>query len=117
MDGTKQIARKRVPAPDDFNIQDYTDKVFWTYNGNEENVTLRCRLNILDQVIDCFGEGIELNNVNRNTFDVTVPVCLSGTFYAWVVQFVGEMSIISPGYIRDAYAGYLQDAIDDALGD
>ena len=115
MDGTKQIQKKRVPVPDDFNVQDYTDKVFWMYDGNEEAVTLRCRHGILDQVIDRFGEGIELKNVTANTFDITVPVCISNTFYAWVVQFVGEMNIVSPGYIRDAYAEYLQDAIDDVL--
>lgn len=116
MDGTKQIARKRVPEPEDFHLQDYTDKIFWMYNGQEEEVTLRCKHSILDQVIDRFGEGIELKNVRRETFDVTVPVCISGTFYAWVMQFVGEMTIVNPGHVKDAYAEYLQDAIDDVLG-
>lgn len=37
------------------------------------------------------------------------------TFYAWVFQFVGEMNIVAPGYVRDAYAEYLQQAIDDVL--
>lgn len=116
MSGVKQVSRKRIPAPEDFKIQDYTDKVFWMYDGNEEEVTLRCRNKILDQVIDRFGEGIELKNVTRQTFDVTVPVCISGTFYAWVTQFVGEMTIVAPGNVKDAYAGYLQEAIDDVLG-
>ena len=105
-----------MPEPEDFNLQDYTDKIFWMYNGQEEEVTLRCKHSILDQVIDRFGEGIELKNVRKETFDVTVPVCISGTFYAWVLQFVGEMNIISPGHVKDAYAEYLQDAIDDVLG-
>jgi len=116
MSGVKQISRKRLPAPADFSIQDYTDKVFWMYDGNEEEVTLRCRHRILDQVIDRFGEEIELKNVTQQTFDVTVPVCISGTFYAWVTQFVGEMTIVAPGNIKDGYAGYLQEAIDDVLG-
>ena len=115
MTGVKQVARKRIPAPDDFNNQDYTDKVFWMYDGNEEEVTLRCRHKILDQVIDRFGEGIELKNITRQTFDVTVPVCISGTFYAWVVQFVGEMNIVSPGHVKDAYASYLQESIDTVI--
>ena len=116
MTGVKQVARKRIPAPEDFSIQDYTDKVFWMYDGNEEDVTIRCRHKILDQVIDRFGEGIELKNVTKQTFDVTVPVCISGTFYAWITQFVGEMTIIAPGNVKDAYAEYLQEAIDDVLG-
>ena len=116
MTKVRQIQKKRVPEPDDFNVQDYTDKVFWMYDGNEEEVTLRCRHKILDQVIDRFGEGIELKNITKQTFDVTVPVCISGTFYAWIVQFIGEMNIVAPGNIRDAYAEYLQDGIDDVLG-
>ena len=115
MDTPKQVNRKRIPPPADYNVQDYTDKVFWMYDGNEEEVTLRCRHKILDQVIDRFGEGIELKNVTRQTFDVTVPVCISGTFYAWVVQFVGEMNIVAPGHVQQAYADYLQQAIDDVL--
>ena len=117
MIGVKQVSKKRIQAPAGFNIQDYTDKVFWMYKGNEEDVTLRCRHKILDQVIDRFGEGIELKNVTRQTFDVTVQVCISGTFYAWITQFVGEMTIVGPGYVKDAYAGYLQEAIDDVQVD
>ena len=47
---------------------------------------------------------------------ITVPVSISGTFYGWIFQFVGEMNIIEPGYVKDAYADYLQEAIDDVLG-
>ena len=113
MDGTKQFAQKRVPA--DFNIQDYTDKVFWMYDGQEEEVTLRCHNGILDQVIDRFGEGITLKNLTDRTFDVTLPVCISGTFFAWVLQFVGEMKIIGPEYVKDAYMQYLQQALSDTI--
>ena len=113
----KQIARKRVPEPATFNVQDYVDKVFWMFKGPVDEVTLRCKHEILDQVIDRFGEGIDFKNITKKTFDVTVPVCISGTFYAWVTQFVGEMVIVAPEHVRQAYAGYLTEAIDDALGE
>ncbi len=116
MEVPKQLANKRVPPPEDFDVRDYTDKVFWMYDGPKEEVTLRCRIGILDQVIDRFGEGIELKNRGRETFDVTVPVSLSTTFYAWVFQFVGEMRILEPGYVREKYAGYLEQAMDETLG-
>ena len=87
------------------------------FKGPVVEVTLRCRHSILDQVIDRFGEGIDFKNITKKTFDVTVPICVSGTFYAWVTQFVGEMTIVEPGNVREAYAGYLQEAIDDVLGE
>ena len=116
METPKLLTRKRMPQPEGFNVQDYTDKVFWMFNGPQEEVTLRCRQAILDQVIDRFGQDIEIKNVQNDTFDITVPVSISGTFYAWVFQFVGEMNILSPGHVKDAYADYLQEAIDDVLG-
>lgn len=116
MTKVKQIQKKRVPEPEDFNIQDYTDKVFWMYDGNEEEVTLRCKRHLMDQMIDKFGEGVNVSNVRRETFDITVPVHISGTFYAWVTQFIGEMTITGPGHVRDAYAEFLQEGIDDVLG-
>ena len=79
-------------------------------------MTLRCDPEILDQVIDRFGDGIEIK-AGKKHFTVTVPVSLSTTFYAWVFQYVGKMSIISPEHVREAYAGYLEEALDDVLGE
>ena len=71
---------------------------------------------LMDQAIGKFGEDLEIKNVRRDTFDIAVPVSVSGTFYAWVFQFVGEMAIVSPGHVKDVYADLLQQAIDNALG-
>ncbi len=111
------LRKKRESAPEDFDVRDYTDKVFMMYGGPEEEVTLKCKTEILDQVIDRFGEGIELKNRCRDTFEVTVPVSLSTTFYAWVFQYVGKMRILGPEYVREKYAGYLEMAMDEALGE
>ena len=110
------LPSRRVAPPEDFDVRDYTDKVFRMYGGPEENVTLRCRREILDQVIDRFGDRIAIKPV-KNGFRVTVPVSLSTTFYAWVFQFVGQMEIVAPEHVRVAYAGYLEEALDDALGE
>jgi hypothetical protein len=60
---------------------------------------------------------VALEEVNREFFVITVPVSLSTTFYAWVFQYVGKMRILGPEYVREKYAGYLQDAMDEALGE
>ncbi len=116
MEVPKQLPNKRVPEPEKFDVRDYTDKVFRMYGGLEEKVTLRCNLEILDQVIDRFGDGIEIKPGKKH-FTVTVPVSLSTTFYAWVFQYVGKMSILAPEHVREAYAGYLEEALDNVLGE
>lgn len=110
------LRQKRVPPPEDFDVRDYTDKVFWMFDGLVEEVTLRCRMSILDQVIDRFGEDVNMKVLDSGTFDVTVPVAVSSTFYGWMCQFTGEMRILEPRNVREAYAAWLQEAIDDVLG-
>ena len=107
----KQLSQKRVPEPEDFNIQDYVDKVFWMFKGPVEEVTLRCSHGILDQAIDRFGEGIEIQNITEDEFDFTVPVAVSGTFFAWVFQFTGQMKILAPASVKDAYGDFLKKAL------
>lgn len=112
------LKKTRVPEPDTFDVRDYTDKVFRMYGGPEENVVLRCKTEILDQVIDRFGEQPEIKeDPDGETFQVIVPVSLSTTFYAWVFQYVGKMKILAPEYVREAYAGYLEEALDETLGE
>ncbi len=116
MDVPTQIRQKRVPAPATFNIQDYTDKVFRMYSGEEHDVTFRCRHGLMDQMIDKFGEGFGITNIQDETFDFTVPANVSGTFFAWVTQYAGEMKITAPENVRQEYAKYLQKAMEDFAG-
>ena len=115
MDLVTVTEEDRVPAPPDFNLQDYNDKIFKMYDGDETEVTLRCHHGIIDQVIDKFGKKIELKNITKDTFDITVPVSLSGTFFSWVFTYAGRMTIVKPEKASNWYVNMLQDALDDAL--
>ncbi len=115
MKDMEQVQEKRVPEPEDFNVKDYTDRAFWMHDSWEETVTLRCRRNMMDRIIDRFGEGVYISNTQEEIFDVTFSVQISGAFYGWLTQFVGEMTILAPEHLRDAYVEYLQEAIDDTL--
>ena len=112
-----QVQIRPVPKPADYHVQDYVDKVFWMYDGNEEEVTLRCRNHLLDQVIDRFGEGVEVKNITAETFDIQVNVCVTGTFFAWVFQFGGEIVIAGPESVQDRYVHHMEHAIDATLAE
>lgn len=73
-------------------------------------------IQILDQVFDRFGEEANIKVLDSGTFEVTVPVAVSSTFFGWMCQFTGEMRILGPKHVRGAYAAWLQEAIDDVLG-
>ena len=115
MDYVTITDEERVPEPEDFHIQDYTDKIFNMFDGEEMDVTLRCKHSLVDHVVDKFGLKIKLENITEETFDVTVPVSLSGTFFAWLFLFAGEMTVVKPEKANNWYVSLLQDALDDAL--
>ena len=71
----------------------------------------------MDQVIDKFGTKVQVMNRTDKTFDIQVQICVTGTFFAWLFQYVGEMSIVSPMHVKEAYINRLQDALDDELTD
>ena len=102
-----------VPPPDTFNIRDYSEKIFWMYDGEEERVTLRCRHHMMENIIDAFGEDVVPENVTEDTFDVTVTVSVSNTFFAWVLGFAGDMTIAGPVKAREEYIGLLKREIDE----
>lgn len=116
MDLVKVTEMDSVPEPEDFNLQDYNDKIFKMYDGEEVEVTLRCRNELIDQVIDKFGTKIVLQHKTRTTFDLTVPVSLSGTFFSWVFQYAGQMTVVKPEKAVNWYIHMLEEAMDDVLG-
>ena len=103
----------RVPQPDGFRIQDYTEKVFWMYDGPTEQVTLRCRHHMMDHIVDYFGIDVTPENITDDTFDVTVSVSISNPFFAWVAGFTGDMTIVGPVDVKEAYKAMLQRCLDD----
>ena len=80
------------------------------YGGSREEVTLRCCTAMIDQVIDKFGKKVRLSRINPYTFDATATVAVSGTFLAWVFQFAGQITILSPEPVRKMYAEMLRTA-------
>lgn len=103
----------RVPQPEDFRIQNYTEKVFWMYDGPEKKVTLRCRHNLIDHIVDYFGIDVVPEKITENSFDVTVSVSISNPFFAWVAGFGGDMTIVGPVDVKIAYKTMLQRGLDD----
>ena len=105
---------ERVPPPDSFNIRDYSEKIFWMYEGPEEKVTLRCKHHMMENIIDYFGQDVSPENVTADTFDVTVDVSVSNTFFAWVLGYAGDLTIAGPEKVKREYTELLRREIKEA---
>jgi predicted DNA-binding transcriptional regulator YafY len=111
----KSNHKYRRPVPEDLRLEDHTDKIFSMFDGPEETVTLHCKKNLIGQVIDQFGDGIQISKTKDDMLDITVTVHLSPTFYGWLFQYVGEMTVIAPEHVCRQYAEKMETGIDDMV--
>lgn len=84
----------------DFDMALYSKKMFGMYNGRDEFVTLRCKKQMADPIINRFGQDVLLRKVSgEDSFDVTVKVAVSPVFLTWLMNFGGDIKILSPDHV------------------
>jgi len=96
--------------PDDFDVTDYSRKIFEMFDGEEEVVELACENSLMKYVVDRFGEDVDTRKETDSTFIASVNVAVSPTFYGWVFQFRGKIRIVSPQTAIDEYKEMAKEA-------
>ncbi len=81
---------------ENFNIGEYSKKIFSMYSGENTRVEITCDNNMMNSVMDRFGEEVFVQKVDDEHFKVTVNVDISPTFFAWIFTFAGKMKITAP---------------------
>lgn len=101
-----------VERPRDFNLADFTRQVFDMYDGQKETVTLFCKNDMMNYVIDRFGDEVKTSPVDCEHFEAVAEVSVSQTFFAWVFQFNGDIKIIEPEPVVVKYREMLRNALE-----
>ncbi len=78
-----------------FDIAKYAKTTFGMYGGETKKVKLRCAAKFAGAVFDRFGQSIIITP-DGDFFETIVEVAVSPVFFAWVMQFGGEIKITSP---------------------
>ena len=102
------------PVPPDFHPEDHSDRIFSMFDGPEETVTLRFSPDVMNHVVDQFGTNLTIVDRREKSIDISVRVHLSPTFYGWLFQYAGEMTIAGPEHVRLEYLERLRRSICDA---
>jgi len=90
------LEAEAAEKPELFNIQAYSDRIFDMFSGDRVSVKLECENDLMKYIIDRFGEKVEITEKTDRTFETTVEVELSPTFYSWIFQFAGRIRILAP---------------------
>ena len=99
--------REGKEAFKDFNIVQYTNKLFGMYAGEETKVTLEAENYMVGVLIDRFGKDIIIAPAGEDHFRTTVTVAVSSHFLGWIISLGGGVKIVGP----DSVVGQMKDMI------
>ena len=82
-------------------IAQYQRYTFSMYSGDVQRVTMRFRNTMMNAVIDKFGKLGYVKEVDKDHFEVTVPVAVSPQFFGWVFGLGNYVTIVGPENVKD----------------
>ena len=88
----------------EFNKQDrakYNEQYFRMYGGKLERVTLKCKNEMANVIIDQFGSDVSIRPVDDDTFRVKIDVVVSAQFLSWVIALEGKVQIEGPDSVKE----------------
>lgn len=108
MDGVQIIdepcCEKAIAMRDE--VSTYTEQAFKMFGGQPEDVVLEFDRKLIGVVYDKFGESVKMIPSGQSKCIATVKVRISPTFWGWMFQFAGQMTILSPGNLVEEYKAF-----------
>ncbi len=82
-------------------IEAYVSKCMYNFGGENIHPVLRVKAEMVDEIIDYFGEDIQFKKQEDNYFDVRVSVNDGDGLYFWLLQYAEKVKVISPKSVRN----------------
>ena len=113
MQDIRLLEEPRTPCPELTGkaLIQRANRQFQMYSGQEMEVKLRFRNNLVNAVIDRFGREILLIPDGEDHFVVTVHVGVSPMFLSWVIGFGNQARILHPQSVIDECKKLAQEAL------
>lgn len=99
-------------APNGFDIDEYINTTFRMYNSDHTEVELICDNDVMDAIIDKFGEDVTTYANDMTSFRAVVNIATSHIFYSWVFGFCGKVKIKGPEAVKQKYLEMIKSALD-----
>ena len=105
------LEEEGTPAPEGFNIDEHINTTFHMFSSAREEVELVCDNDVMDSIIDRFGEDVTTYANDMTSFRTVVNIAVSHVFYSWVFGFGGKVKIKGPDIVKEKYAEMLNAAV------
>lgn len=94
---------------DTFDVADYAAKAFNMFGGEQAEIELKCKKDILEQIIDRFSDEISVYKLTAETFTFTTKVLVSDGLISWLLQFGADVEVIKPQFLRDRISNKIKE--------
>ncbi len=84
-----------------FDVADYTKRLFGMFGGKIEEIELKCSKDMLEQVLDRFGENIFISKLTEKTFNFTYSAAVSDALVTWIINFGDKIEAVKPKLLRN----------------
>ncbi len=86
-----------------FDVADYSRKTFNMFGGEKCRIDLECKIELLDQIVDKFTDGIFVRRFdNEPSFRFSVDALISEGLVGWIMQFGGDIRVLSPESLKQS---------------
>lgn len=113
IDHLSVVDEPRVKPPKDYSVGDFFSQEFSMMSGKETDVELLVENDLMNNIIDHFGERVRTEVVDEGHFKTHVTVGLSPTFYGWLFASRGKIKILNPKEANDEFY-YIIDSYSDS---
>lgn len=108
---TLDLDRKVINEGLEFDVADYTKKIFRVFSGDSEKVKLQFDNSLINVVIDRFGIDIDIKIQDNGTFMIEVDVVATNTFLSWLFMFGDKVTIVEPQSLRNTFENMINKII------
>lgn len=112
--GTIELSREERKGLKNFSqydLAEYTNKMFGMFGGTEQTVTLQFPNYLIGVVMDRFGKEADVRKRDEEHFSVRLRVAVSGQFFGWLAGIGKEAEILSPKEVTEEYRNYLEEIL------
>lgn len=91
-----------------FDVADYASKLSNAFSGDPITMSLRCSEELLESVLDRFGQNLSVYKEQEGFFTVRVPVVMSDGLVQDILNFGSGVEVLSPRELREKVANTVE---------
>ena len=84
-----------------FDSADYASKAFNMFSGTPETVDLKCSIDLIEEIVDRFGENAALRRSKEGWFLLREEMSVNDGLVSWIMQFGDRIEVVKPAALRE----------------